>query len=219
MDDLVVSYEKSLGFSSVNVERVIEIRHRVNSIDEIGDVPRGCGAEVDVRSHVDGTLYLSHDPFQDGDSLLDWLDAWKATDHTKTVVFNVKEEGLEQACEAATLLTGVSDWFFLDQSFPFLVKTYERGENRCAARFSEYESFGTVENLSRKVSWVWVDCFTRKPWFVDRHAALKALGFKTCVVSPELQGETDEALVREFQDACRVVGVDAICTKYLRGTT
>jgi hypothetical protein len=198
---------------------MIEIRHRVNAIDDVKKIPSACGAEIDVRSATDGTLYLSHDPFVSGDRLDDWLEEWAKTNHPGPVILNVKEEGLEQACEAATLTYGVANWFFLDQSFPFLIKTLKRGENRCAVRVSEYETVSTALLLSPKAKWAWVDCFTKKPWFLNTLKEiedLKGAGYKTCVVSPELQGETDESRIFDFQLLCRDNGVDAICTKYSR---
>ena len=57
----------------------------------------------------------------------------------------------------------IKDFFVLDQSFPFLIKTINQGESRVSVRLSEYESINTLLNLSEKVDWVWVDYFTKFP--------------------------------------------------------
>ena len=53
----------------------------------------------------------------------------------------------------------IQKFFFLDQSFPLLIKTLNSNEKRCAVRFSEFEDIKTVYNLAEKVNWVWVDHF------------------------------------------------------------
>ena len=55
----------------------------------------------------------------------------------------------------------IKEFFFLDQSFPFLVKTINSKEKRCAVRFSEYEDIKTAYNLRNKIKWVWVDYFNK----------------------------------------------------------
>ncbi|MFX5705872.1 hypothetical protein ABTE52_23065, partial [Acinetobacter baumannii] len=73
------------------------------------------------------------------------------------------EEGLEDALLARMQAAGISDFFFLDQSFPFLVRTSRRGERRCAVRVAEFETVDTALTLAGSIDWVWVDCFTRFP--------------------------------------------------------
>ena len=75
----------------------------------------------------------------------------------------MKEEGLEARLIDLMKAYGIADYFFLDQSFPFLVKWSKLGEHRCAVRVSEFESVETALALARKVDWVWVDCFTHFP--------------------------------------------------------
>jgi len=52
---------------------------------------------------------------------------------------------------------GISNYFFLDQSFPFLIKWAKLGEKRLAVRVSEYESIDTALTLQEKAEWIWVD--------------------------------------------------------------
>jgi hypothetical protein len=104
----------------------------------------------------------------------------------------VKEEGLEKQLINHMSINQIKDYFFLDQSFPFLVKWSNLGERRCAVRVSEYESIETALSLAGKVDWVWVDCFTRFSLNSIDALRLQGAGFKLCVVSPELQGRTAE---------------------------
>ena len=106
-------------------------------------------------------------------------------------------------------------FFFLDQSFPFLVKWAKAGERRCAVRVSEFESVDSALTLAGKVEWVWVDCFTHFPLSHDDAQRLKNAGFKLCLVSPELQGRDPETeipeLIRILEE--RKILADAVCTK------
>ena len=68
-----------------------------------------------------------------------WLDHYSH----KTLILNVKEEGLEERLIASMASRGIDDFFFLDQSFPFLIKWSKLGEHRCAVRVSEFENIET----------------------------------------------------------------------------
>ena len=189
-----------------------KILHRINSIDLLKKTPNTLGVEIDIRSNYD-SLILHHDPFQEGELFDEWL---KYFNH-KTLILNVKEEGLEQKVLKKMNENNIEDFFFLDQSFPFLRKTAMTGESRCALRVSEFESIETVLSLSGKVDWVWVDCFTRFPININEFNRLKKSGFKLCIVSPELQGRTDYEHVAEFKYEIEKQGItgDAVCTKYV----
>lgn len=186
------------------------IRHRRNTIEELRSTPPEFGIEIDLRSHG-RDLILHHDAFTAGDNFDDWLKEF----HHGTLILNVKEEGLEDACLERMRRFGIDDFFFLDQSFPFLIKTARTGEKRCAVRISEFESIDTVMTLKGMVDWVWVDCFTRFP--LDRGQAdrLRQAGFQLCLVSPELQGRTGEEPVNAMRSLLDELGIvcDAVCTK------
>ncbi len=186
------------------------IRHRRNTIEELRSTPPEFGIEIDLRSHG-RDLILHHDAFTAGDNFDDWLKEF----HHGTLILNVKEEGLEDACLERMRRFGIDDFFFLDQSFPFLIKTARTGEKRCAVRISEFESIDTVMTLKGMVDWVWVDCFTRFP--LDRGQAdrLRQAGFQLCLVSPELQGRTGEDPVNAMRSLLDELGIvcDAVCTK------
>ena len=189
-----------------------KILHRINSIDLLNKAPKSCGVEIDIRTTNDN-LILHHDPFHEGELFDEWL---KYFNHG-TLILNVKEEGLEEMVLKKMDENNIDDFFFLDQSFPFLRKTALTGESRCAIRVSEYESIETVLTLSGKVDWVWVDCFSKFPINFKEFSQLKKCGFKLCIVSPELQGRNDYKHVLEFKNEIERQGIkgDAVCTKYV----
>ena len=106
--------------------------------------------------------------------------------------------------------TVIADYFYLDLSFPFLVKLMNMGEKRIAVRFSEYESVETCLSLTGKVDWVWVDCFTRFPMDQECYHKLSRY-FKICLVSPELVGRESE--IEKVREAVDGMEIDAVCTK------
>ena len=110
---------------------------------------------------------------------------------------------------------GHDDYFFLDQSFPFLVKWARAGEHRAAVRVSEFESVETALSLAGKVDWVWVDCFTKFPLSRDDAERLRHAGFRLCLVSPELQGYPAEVEIPKLIALLgeRSISAEAVCTK------
>ena len=187
------------------------ILHRINTIALLEKTPSNFGVEIDIRSNGK-SLILHHDPFEQGELFEDWIRSY----HHGTLILNVKEEGLESSVLKLMNQYKINDFFFLDQSFPFLRKTAVMGESRCAIRVSEYENIETVLSLSGMVDWVWVDCFTRFPLNKDEANRLKNSGFKLCFVSPELQGREKRSQVIEFRHQIEQLGIkgDAVCTKY-----
>lgn len=187
------------------------IAHRRNTVQQLNETPRKYGVEVDIRSYGD-KLVIHHDPFVTGESFNEWIAAYKHG----TLILNVKEEGLEARLIELMQSQNIDDYFFLDQSFPFLIKWSTAGEHRCAVRVSEFESIETALGLAGKVEWVWVDCFSRFPLSSDEAALLKRSGFKLCIVSPELQGRDAEAEIPKLALLLveRAIDVDAVCTKF-----
>ena len=187
------------------------ILHRVNTIELLKNTPLNFGVEVDIRSNAEN-LIIHHDPFKQGELFEEWIQYFQH----ETLILNVKEEGLEDRLLKLMEQYRVNDFFFLDQSFPFLKKTASTGEKRCAVRISEYESIETVLSLSGMVEWVWVDCFSNFPLTSNDARKLQDLGFKLCFVSPELQGRTGRSHVREFRQNIESQNIhgDAVCTKY-----
>ncbi len=186
------------------------ISHRRNTIEELKATPFEYGVEVDIRSD-NGKLVIHHDPFTAGDNFEEWIQHYQHG----TLILNIKEEGLEARLIDLMKQHGITDYFFLDQSFPFLIKRSNLGEQRCAVRVSEFESIDTALTLAGKVDWVWVDCFTKFPLTGQDARRLQDAGFKLCLVSPELQGRPAETAIPELVKllAERHITADAICTK------
>ena len=186
------------------------IAHRRNALEELKSTDPKYGVEVDIRS-IKTELIIHHDPLQPGNSFEEWV----ANYAHGTLVLNVKEEGLEASVLALMDKYGIEDYFFLDQSFPFLVKWSKQGLRRAAVRVSEFESIETALTFAGKVEWVWVDCFTHLALTGEEAKRLTDAGFKLCLVSPELQGrdpETEIMMMMRLLKA-RGISVQATCTK------
>ena len=185
------------------------IRHRRNTIAELRDTPLNLGVEVDIRSFGE-KLIINHDPFVQGELFEDWIANYRHG----LLILNVKEEGLEDRLLHLMKKYSIVDFFFLDQSFPFLIKMTRLGERRCAVRVSEFESIETALSLCGKVGWIWVDFFTRFSLDYEMFKRLKCAGFSICLVSPELQGYDPAciAILQKILKHQRIVP-DAVCTK------
>ena len=168
------------------------------------------GIEVDIRSDG-GQLITHHDPFVGGESFDEWVSAYRHG----TLILNVKEEGLESRLIASMQNQGITDYFFLDQSFPFLIKWSEACERRCAVRVSEFESVETALTLAGRVEWAWIDCFTQFPLSDEDAKRLKDASFRLCLVSPELQGRNANTEISRLASLLkkRNIVADAVCTK------
>jgi len=186
------------------------ISHRRNTMSELLATDAKYGIEVDIRSEGD-RLIIHHDPCVSGEFFDEWINAYQHG----TLILNIKEEGLESRLIALMRSKGITDYFFLDQSFPFLVKWSKAGEHRCAVRVSEFESIETALTLAGKVDWVWVDCFTHFPLGEQDAKRLKDAGFKLCLVSPELQGRDANVEIPQLASLLkrRNIVADAVCTK------
>lgn len=186
------------------------ISHRRNTLNELLATPPEYGVEIDIRSYG-SKLIIHHDPMIEGESFEAWIAAYKHG----TLILNIKEEGLESRLIDLMAAHGIEDYFFLDQSFPFLVKWARAGERRCAVRISEFEKIDTALTLAGKIDWVWVDCFTHFALTREESKHLKSVGFKLCLVSPELQGRSAETAIPLLAALLvdRDIQADAICTK------
>ena len=156
------------------------IAHRINKKEELKNLSRKYGVEIDLRDNVDGTIYINHDPFILGENFEDYL---KEYNH------------------------------FLDSSFPMIKLLSDKGEKNIALRFSEYEGIDTLEKMQGKVNWVWVDCFTKLPINNEIYKKIKDMGYKLCLVSPELQGQAEKLELYIKQINKEKIEFDAICTK------
>jgi hypothetical protein len=184
------------------------IAHRINTIEELKQVPEEYGVELDLRDYGD-KLVLQHDPFKSGEDFEEYL---KHYNHG-TMILNVKSERIEHKVLELIEKYGIKKYFFLDSSFPMIYLLSKSGEKNIALRFSEFEGIDTILSMSGKVEWVWVDCFTMLPITVENYKLLKEHGFKFCLVSPELQGQNEK--LDEYQNYLEQNEIifDAICTK------
>ena len=186
------------------------IKHRQNCSSDLSSLDTSYGAEIDIRS--DGAkLYIHHDPFKEGESLSTWLSSYR---HGK-LILNVKEEGLESSIIALLQTYDITDYFFLDQSFPFIQRYKDDSRIISAVRVSEYEPLITPILLSNYIKWLWVDYFTCFPLNLYEFKYLQSLGFSLCLVSPELQGHSLSKLqdLKFFLSSNRL-NPEAVCTKF-----
>ncbi len=202
---------------------MIQVQHRVNTIDQLSRVEKTLGVEIDIRNHGD-ELYVVHDPFlSDEITLADWLVAY---DH-RFLIVNVKEEGLETKLLKQLEQNNIEDFFILDESLPFIRKYALLGVSNFAIRVSELESINTalamanhLRERGRRVKWIWVDSFTGAILPPESVCKLKSAGFRLCQVSPELHHvdhpDRWEDLIRTFRktlDASPSTYPDMVCTK------
>ena len=189
----------------------ILIKHRINTVKALKKIDEKYGVEVDIRSWKK-KLILSHNPFVIGDDFNLWLKNYKHA----FLILNIKEEGLERKVLQMMNKFKIKNFFLLDQSFPLLLKTCLNGENRIAARYSEFESIETVKKLAGLVEWVWVDTFTKLPIKKKDYVELKKCGFKLCLVSPELINLNKIKLLAKYKKDLKLKKFyfDAICSKY-----
>ncbi|MDQ1911646.1 hypothetical protein RAC89_14645 [Paenibacillus sp. GD4] len=185
------------------------IAHRINSVEQLKDVPMHLGVELDLRDHKDGRIIIHHDPFTEGECFEEYLKQYKHG----TIILNVKSERIEHKVLELIKKYNIKDYFFLDSSFPMIFNLVQNGEHNIALRYSEYESLESVLLMQNKVKWVWVDCFTKLPIDKNSYQTLKEAGFKLCLVSPELQGRPEDIPNYKKNLEKENIVFDAICTK------
>jgi hypothetical protein len=185
---------------------MLKIQHRVNTIAELKATPKHVGVELDLRSKGDDII-IHHDPFCDGEKLDEYLTHFNHS----FIILNTKEEGLELRLLELMKRHNIENFFFLDLSMPFLIKTMNQGISNIAVRFSHYEPIEFVRKFKGKVDWVWIDYFDSLPLNQDNYDELKA-HFKLCLVSPELLGH-DLSRLEKVKATLRNMPLDAVCTK------
>ena len=158
------------------------IAHRINTINELRNLPAEYGVEIDVRGWGKD-LVLNHEPLEPGDRLNDYL-AECGSD--RFVIFNIKESGIEAHVHDLAKKHHIKDYFLLDVEFPYLYRAARAGESRIAIRYSEDESIETVLKYRDLADWVWIDTITKLP--LSPEIAKKLDGFKLCLVCPQRRG-------------------------------
>lgn len=158
------------------------IWHRVNTIEELEEIPIEDGVEIDIRS-IKGIPYLSHFIDQDGILFEDWLKHY----HLKgTLVLNVKEEGLEVILIDLLNKYRIDNYVFLDEPFWYLLNASRKLHNKnFAIRVSKFESVQTALKSHGLSDWVWYDYFDDYININDLKLLIDS-GFKVIMPSPEL---------------------------------
>ena len=185
------------------------IAHRINSSKELAQIPKDSGIEVDLRDSEKG-LILSHDPFSDGELFENFIQNYEH----KKIILNIKSERIEYKVLEILEKYQINDYFFLDSSFPMIIDLSKKGIKNIAARISEFESIGSINLISERVNWIWLDSFNSFYLSKKEVKEIKELNLKTCLVSPELQGREHE--IESYSTKMKSLGlkVDAICTKF-----
>ncbi len=185
------------------------IAHRVNSVAELKQLPKEYGVELDLRDGLDGRIYIQHNPFEPGEDFETYLEHY----HHGTMILNIKSERIELKILEMLPMYDVKSYFFLDSSFPMIWLLSNQGEKNVALRISEVEGLDTARNMAGKVGWIWVDCFTRIPIGKKEADELHSLGYKLCMVSPELEGKEQNIEPYREQLERQGIDMDAVCTK------
>lgn len=185
------------------------IAHRINTVKELRELDPCYGVEIDLRDNLEGRIYISHNPFENGEDFEDYLKNY----HHGIMILNVKSERIELKILELLKKYGIERYFFLDSTFPMVKLLTDMGEHNVALRFSEFEGLDTIRNMAGKADWVWVDCFTRLPIDRKQYEELKKMGYKLCMVSPELEGQPEKIELYRDELIGKKICMDAICTK------
>lgn len=187
---------------------MIVCAHRVNSIEEVEAVHSKYGIEFDVREGPHKTVVVTHDPWTRGPTLEEFL---KHCGRHAFYIVNIKCEGIEHTVLELLYRYGISNFFLLDCSFPMIHKLTTMGETRIAIRVSEYEGIETAYQMQGRVEWIWLDVFSRLPVDVEACSNLHRLGYKLCLVSPELQRQ--QYKLEGYKNQLDGY-IDMVCTKF-----
>ena len=161
------------------------IIHRINTLEKLKNIPNEFGCEVDIRTDGD-KLILNHDPYEKGESFIDYLDEYQHG----TLVLNIKETGIEDQVLNEVRKREIKNYFLLDVEFPYLYEATSRGEKEIAIRFSEFEPIENVILFNDKLNWIWVDTINQLPLSHRNLEIIRSL--KSCLVCPSRWGRSDE---------------------------
>lgn len=161
------------------------IIHQVNKIENLKNIPTKYGVEIDVRT--DGSkIILNHDPLNGGDVLRDYLENY----FHGTIVFNIKEAGIETSVLDLAKEFKIKSFFLLDVEMPFLFNSAKNNQKNVAVRFSEYESIELSKYFINSLDWMWIDTVSTLPINDENKKILSY--FKTCLVCPERWGRKQD---------------------------
>lgn len=191
----------------MKTDKTIFIKHRINSIEDLENIPQEYGVEVDIRIY-NNEIILNHEPFESGTSFEKFLKHFKHS----FLIINMKCDGAEEIIIKKLKEKSIKNFFFLDCSIPRTVNLIRRDYNNIAIRYSKYEPIEFVMKFKNQADWVWVDCFDKFELSEKDYTTMKE-HFKICLVSPELQEHPIE-MIDKFKKLSKNMTFDAICTKY-----
>ena len=114
------------------------IHHRINTIEDLMNIPIHQGVELDVRGYGN-KLFLTHDPIDDS-RLKEYTNFEQYLEHFnhELMVLNVKEVGYEKKIIGLMEKYRVKDYFFQDEDFPYIyISTRREAMRKISIRFSE----------------------------------------------------------------------------------
>src|SRR3989344_2114063 len=76
--------------SLLGEDKMIVVKHRVNTVEDLKKTPRELGIEIDIRESG-GKLVLNHDAFEGGTNFEEFLPHYGHA----FMIIDVKEEGIE----------------------------------------------------------------------------------------------------------------------------
>ena len=127
---------------------------------------------------------------------------------------NVKEDGLEHQLSELMQAHHIQDYFFVDQPITSLLRCDGKNAQHSSIRVSEYERPCTALKPAGKATWIWVDYFTKFPLDGVEASSLQAVGYKLCLVSPEIHGHDPESSIPVLRALLKQESIhpDAVCT-------
>jgi hypothetical protein len=185
------------------------IKHRVNRIKQLKQIPKEFGVEIDLRSN-NNSIYLNHDPYKYGTKFEKWIKFFKH----QLIVLNVKEEGLEKKIIKILKKNNIKSFFFHDQTFSSMLTSMKR--TKTSIRYSEFEEIKRKEYIFKYIKWLWIDHFTQFTLDGNFYKFLKKNKVKICLVSPELVNKktAHQSIIKIKKILLKKnFTIDAVCTK------
>ena len=185
------------------------IIHRINSSLKLLTIPKKYGVEIDVRDYKN-ELILSHDPFKKGELLKNFL---KKYNHG-TLIVNIKSEFIETKILKLLKRFKIKNYFFLDSSYPAIIKLIKKKNYKFAIRVSDYESFENVYKMHSSCKWIWLEIFKKVQLRKRDLEHIKKNNIQICIVSPELHKKNKDLLkLKKFLEK-KNISANAVCTKF-----
>ena len=134
-----------------------------------------------------------------------------------TIIFNIKEAGIEEEVINLTQKYKLKSFFLLDVEMPYLYKAANNGQTNMAVRFSEYESIEIAKYFKKLVDWIWIDTVNILPIKSENLPTISC--FKSCIVCPERWGRQKDILfykkyLKNIAYNPDAVMTDINCVKY-----